>query len=54
MLFGSLAIFLVLLGVIGYLIHQASIDDSDALAIPVPVLLGSAENGHAREPLHHD
>ena len=54
MLFGSLAIFLVLLGVIGYLIHQASIDGPDALAIPAPLVLGGAENGHAREPLHHD
>lgn len=54
MLFGSLAIFLVLLGMIGYLIHQTSIDEPDALAMPAPLLLASAENGHARKALHHD
>jgi Glycosyl transferase family 2 len=54
MLLGSLAIFLVLLGVIGYLIHQASIDGQDALAIPAPVLLGAAKKGHTRGLLHHD
>lgn len=54
MLFGSLAIFLALIGLIGYLIHQASIDGPDALAIPAPVLLGGAKEGRSGEPLRDD